>query len=325
MAVNPDGIFALGEEGFSQYAIEVFHFQYSHNPIYKAFVDTLGVRPQSVDSISAIPFLPVRFFKSHEVKTTSFVPQITFESSGTTGLESSRHCVRDIRIYERSFRSGFERFYGPAGNWCILGLLPSYLERENSSLVFMVDNLIRRSGHPMSGFYLNDFDRLFYTLKELERSGQKTLLVGVTFALLDFAEQFSLPLEHTIVMETGGMKGRRKELTRREVHELLQKRFGARPIHSEYGMTEMLSQAYSRSAGLFEPVPWMKILVRPEDDPLSVLLSGEGILDIIDLANIYSCSFIASDDSGVVSENGIFEVSGRVDRSDMRGCSLLVV
>jgi phenylacetate-coenzyme A ligase PaaK-like adenylate-forming protein len=322
--INPDSLFTLDRDEFSGQALAIFHFQYRNNSIYRTFVDTIGIRPEAVDDIKNIPFLPIQFFKSREIVSTSFEPQVIFESSGTTGEQTSRHLVRDTALYEKSFRRGFEKFYGEAGDWCILGLLPSYLERRNSSLVYMVDDLIRASGHPLSGFYLRDLDRLSHTIQELEKSGQKTLLIGVTFALLDFAEQFSFPLAHTILMETGGMKGRRKEMTRKEVHGILQKSFGNRSVHSEYGMTELLSQAYAKEAGVFEPVPWMRVLVRPDDDPLTVRQTGEGILNIIDLANIYSCSFIATDDTGKVFENGGFEVTGRVDYSDIRGCSLLV-
>ncbi|MDO6431342.1 acyl transferase [Flavitalea sp. BT771] len=306
-------------------ALEVFHFQYEHNPLYRSWVDTLGVPPDTVQSLSQIPFLPVSFFKSGEVRTTDFVPAAVFESSGTTGTGGSRHEVKDLELYKESFIRCFRLFYGLPGDYCIIGLLPAYLERSNSSLVVMVHELIGLSGHPDSGFYLYEHERLQGLLTELEKKGQKTLLIGVTFALLDFAEKYALHLQHTIVMETGGMKGRRKEITRPELHAFLQRRLGVKTVHAEYGMTELLSQAYSAGEGRFRCPPWMKVLVRKEDDPLDVTDRGEGLLNIIDLANIYSCSFIAVDDIGRIHADGSFEVSGRVDNSDIRGCSLMVV
>jgi hypothetical protein len=259
------------------------------------------------------------------VRTTDFQPQAVFESSGTTGMVSSRHVVKDLDLYRRSFTAAFQRFYGPVSEWCIIGLLPAYLERSNSSLVLMVDELVKASGHPDSGFYLYEHEVLHQRLSNLERTRQKTLLIGVTFALLDFAEQYPMNLQHTVIMETGGMKGRRKEITRAELHEYLTQRLGIKTIHAEYGMTELLSQAYSSGNGLFSCPPWMKILVRKEDDPLDVTTEGEGIINVIDLANIWSCAFIATEDVGRIYPNGSFEVSGRVDNSDIRGCSLLVV
>ena len=276
-------------------------------------------------SLSRIPFLPVGFFKTHAVKTTDFETQTIFESSGTTQTLNSRHFVKELSLYRESFVRGFEFFYGPVSEWCIIGLLPSYLERNNSSLVVMVDELIRLSGHTWSGFYLYDHGGLYSVLQELERQGKKTLLIGVTFALLDFAEKYTMSLRHTLVMETGGMKGRRQEITRQALHDFLGERLGVKTVHAEYGMTELLSQAYSSGEGQFRTVPWMKALVRSDDDPLRVEPVGEGILNIIDLANLYSCSFIATEDLGKVDAGGIFQVSGRVDNSDIRGCSLLVL
>lgn len=233
--------------------------------------------------------------------------------------------MKDINLYKQSFSKAFELFYGDIKDWCVIGLLPSYLERNNSSLVLMVDELIKMSGHADSDFYLYDFDKLQSTLQRLEMQQQKTLLIGVTFALLDFADSHPMQLDHTTIMETGGMKGRRKELTRFEVHDYLKQKFDVKNIHSEYGMTELLSQAYSKGDGIFVCPPWMKVLVRDEEDPLRVSVSGRGVLNVIDLANIYSCSFIATDDVGMVYEDGSFEVFGRLDNSDIRGCSLLVV
>jgi len=318
-------IFSVRENGFEQFALEVFGFQYQHNILYKSYVDALHVNIHQVKSLKEIPFLPISFFKTHTIKTTSFESEVIFESSGTTQTVNSRHHVKDRSLYKESFTMGFEKFYGSIKNWCIIGLLPSYLERNNSSLIAMVDELIKLSGHPQSGFCLYDHEKLNGTLQQLENEGQESILIGVTFALIDFAEKYALQLKNTVVMETGGMKGRRKELTRQESHEFLKKRLGIDVVHSEYGMTELLSQAYSKGGGRFECVPWMKVLVRNEDDPLDVQDTGSGIINVIDLANIYSCSFIATDDVGNIGRTGFFEISGRVDNSDLRGCSLLVV
>ena len=318
-------IFGAEPATFAPLALEVFHFQYRNNPLYRSYTDTLGVDPGTVTTPARIPFLPVGFFKTHGIKTTDFETLTVFESSGTTGTLNSRHFVKDPALYRESFVRGFEIFYGPASDWCVIGLLPSYLERNNSSLVVMVDELIRLSGHAQSGFYLYEHEALHRLLLDLESRGQKTLLIGVTFALLDFAEKYALSLRHTVIMETGGMKGRRREMTRPELHDFLTERLGVPAIHSEYGMTELLSQAYSSGGGVFKSVPWMRALVRNDDDPLVVEEEGEGILNIIDLANLYSCSFIATDDLGKVYADGSFQVSGRVDNSDIRGCSLLVL
>jgi hypothetical protein len=319
-------IFQVGPDGFTGLALDIFHYQYEHNLLYRQYTDTLGIDPRRVQSIDAIPFLPISFYKTHRVQTTGFTPEIVFESSGTTGTGSSRHFVKDLGLYRKSFSKAFERAYGPVGEWVIIGLLPAYLERSShSSLVLMVHELIGLSGHAESGFYLYEHEILYNLLDRLERTGQKTLLIGVTFALLDFAEKYRLDLRNTVVMETGGMKGRRKELTRQELHGVLQERLGLLSVHAEYGMTELLSQAYSDGAGLFHPPPWMRVLPRQEDDPLDTRMEGEGILDIIDLANLYSCSFLATEDVGRVYADGSFEVAGRVDNSDIRGCSLLLV
>ncbi|HEY1870076.1 MAG TPA: acyl transferase [Chitinophagaceae bacterium] len=328
-------IFSVTADGFEPLALEIFKSQYHHNPIYKAYSDMIHVDPGKVTSLSQIPFLPIQFFKTHAVKTTDFEPAAVFESSGTTQTVNSHHFVKDVELYRQSFLKGFEIFYGPINEWCILGLLPSYLERSNSSLVFMVDELIRQSQRSQSGFYLYDHDKLFATLKQLEAAKQKTLLIGVSFALLDFAEKYSLPLVNTVVMETGGMKGRKQEMVRSELHEILKKQFHLSVIHSEYGMTELLSQAYSNCNGIFHCPPWMKILIRDEEDPLNVQellltthdspLTIKGVLNVIDLANIYSCSFIAANDAGKLYPNGSFEVLGRIDNSDIRGCSLMAL
>jgi hypothetical protein len=296
-----------------------------------------------VSTILAIPFLPIQFYKTHTVKTTPFEPEVIFESSGTTQTINSRQFVKETAFYRQSLIDAFEIFYGPAKGWCIIGLLPSYLERKNSSLVFMVDELIRRSGHSSGGFYLYDHDTLHSTLEMLEAEGQKTLLIGVSFALLDFSARYPMQLKHTTLMETGGMKGRIQEMVRSELHEILKRRFQLDSIHSEYGMTELLSQAYSKGSGIFHCPPWMKVLVRDEEDPFEIIdsrltppdshrdyrdqnpRSAKGAINIIDLANIYSCSFIATDDAGQLYEDGSFEVIGRLDNSDIRGCSLMSV
>jgi hypothetical protein len=323
--MNPSALFEIEKQGLTKRALEVFRFQAQNNPTYGEFLKALCVDPAAVAGLDRIPFLPVRLFKERPIRTTDFAPEALFESSGTTGSVNSRHEVKDLSLYKSSCIKGFEMNYGPVGDWCILGLLPSYLERSHSSLVCMVDELIRRSGHADSGFYLYEHDKLFALLNRLETAGQKTLLIGVSFALLDFSEKYSLSLRHTVVMETGGMKGRRREMLRVELHALLSQRLGTAVIHAEYGMTELLSQAYSKGNGLFTPVPWMKVLVRSEDDPFEVKEVGEGVLNIIDLANVWSCSFLATDDVGKVYPGGNFEVSGRMDNSDMRGCSLLLM
>lgn len=312
-------------------AIELFNFQYQHNNIYRRYSDSIHTQPESVDSIDKITFLPTQFFKTNSIKTTDFEPEIIFESSGTTQTINSKHFVKNLAFYKKTFTQAFQLFYGPASEWCIIGLLPSYLERKNSSLITMTEELIKESKHNLSGFYLYDHEKLYHTLLHNEILQQPTLLIGVTFALLDFAEKFDMHLGNTIIMETGGMKGRREEITREEVHTILQKKLGVKKIHSEYGMTEILSQAYSRGDGLFKCPPWMRILIRDEDDPLSIKKipiatkkTETGIINIIDLANIYSCSFIATEDVGKLHPNGSFEVLGRCDNTDIRGCSLLV-
>jgi len=314
---------------FAEKALKVFQFQYQHNMLYKRFADSLNCNPSLINSIYRIPFLPISFFKTHSVTTTQFEPQLIFESSGTTGSINSQHFVKDATLYESSFCKGFNHFYGELKNYCILGLLPPYLERKSSSLVYMVDKLMQISNHPLNGFHLYDYKNLSEKIKKLERQEQKTILFGVTYALLDFAQEFPMPLKHAIVIETGGMKGRKQEMLRSQVHSLLKESFHLNHIHSEYGMTELLSQAYALKDGIFHAPSWMKILIREEDDPLQVCHepknSTTGVINVIDLANIYSCSFIATDDAGKLYSNGSFEVIGRVDNSDIRGCSLLTL
>jgi len=327
-----DKIFQAGQFD-PQLALELFRYQHSfEGSVYRQWCDALGVIPAAVKAITDIPFLPISFFKSRAVTTGHFLPELIFESSGTTGTINSRHLVKDASLYQRSFIKTFEQFYGQPKDYCILGLLPNYLEKGNSSLVKMVHDLMALSSHPKSGFYLYDFDQLGQLIMQLEKEGQKTLLLGVTFALLDFAEVFAglkktfhfhQPLNHTLIMDTGGMKGRKKEMTRQQVHATLIKDLAVPGIHSEYGMTELLSQAYSKAAGQYRCSPLMQVLVRDESDPFNLKLNGKGLINIIDMANIHSCSFIATEDIGWVHP-AYFEIWGRLDHSDLRGCSLLV-
>ncbi len=286
----------------------------------------MNVEKQQVKSLQQIPFLPIQFFKSHEVLSSQEKIQETFTSSGTTGMATSRHLVTDISLYEESYRKGFSQFYGNVENYAVLALLPSYLEREGSSLIYMVDDLIRLSNHPESGFYLSNYDDLIQKLLQLDEAGENIILIGVTYALLDLIEKQNFQLKNTIIMETGGMKGKRKEMIREELHELLCNGFGVDAIHSEYGMTELLSQAYSLGNGIFECPNWMQVLIRDTEDALSYIENGKtGGINVIDLANINSCSFIATQDLGKKQPNNSFEVLGRFDNSDIRGCNLMVL
>ena len=281
--------------------------------------------PARVERVGEIPFLPVRFFKSYRVSVAEGPYEAVFTSSATTGAEPSKHYVPRLDLYERSFLQSFRLFYRDPAEYCILALLPSYLEREGSSLVWMIDRLIRRSGHPESGFYLHDYAKLSDTLKRLAVAGQKTLLFGVSFALLDFAEAYVLPEMNLTVMETGGMKGRRREPVREELHAFLAERFRVPEIHSEYGMTELLSQAYSQGGGVFRTPPWMRVYVRDPYDPFVLLPPGRtGGINLIDLANIYSCAFLETQDLGRLLPDVSFTVEGRFDHSEMRGCNLMV-
>lgn len=311
---------------FRETALKVFSFQAAENPVYRDYLKALGVNAAQISEVEEIPFLPVEFFKTHTVLCEGMKAEVVFESSGTTQTTPARHHVSDLSLYQKSLLEGFQWFYGQPENYCILALLPSYLERTGSSLVYMMNHLIGLSGHPDSGFYLDNLKALSALLQQRNNDRYPTLLVGVSFALLDLAEQYPTQLEdHIIVMETGGMKGRRKELIRSELHNRLKEAFGLETIHSEYGMTELLSQGYSSGDGLFRTPPWMKILVRDPNDPLTLLGAGQtGGLNIIDLANTYSCSFIATGDLGKLHKDGRFEVLGRFDHSDIRGCNLLV-
>ncbi len=311
---------------FEKMALAIFRMQYAENPVYREFCSYLRIRPDEVHQVKDIPFLPISFFKSKDIISVGKTPQTVFTSSGTTGNLASHHPVSDIHIYEKSFRTAFAHFYGNIAEYCVLALLPSYLERKGSSLIYMVDDLIKKSHHPKSGFYLNDLKGLTDQLVQLEARGTKTLLIGVSFALLDMAEKHPIKLAHTTIMETGGMKGRRKELIREELHQILKSGFGVSEIHSEYGMTELLSQAYSKGSGRFETPPWMKILIRDTEDPLTYQPIGKtGGINIIDLANINSCAFIATQDLGKILPDRSFEILGRFDHSDVRGCNLMVL
>ncbi len=304
----------------------MFRFQYENNLVYREFCDLLKTDPQKVKSLHQIPFLPIQFFKSHNVVSNNNPIQTTFTSSGTTGTITSRHLVTDVTLYEESYRKGFSQFYGNIEDYVILALLPSYLEREGSSLIHMVDDLIQLTNNDDSGFYLNNHNELIQKLIELDEAGQNVILIGVTYALLDLIEKRTFQLKHTIIMETGGMKGKRKEMIREELHEQLCNGFGVSAIHSEYGMTELLSQAYSLGNGVFECPSWMQIHIRDTEDALTYI-NGEktGGINVIDLANINSCSFIATQDLGKKYPNNSFEVLGRFDNSDIRGCNLMVI
>jgi acyl-CoA synthetase (AMP-forming)/AMP-acid ligase II len=318
-------IFSVTQENFDSLALEIFRFQFENNPVYNTFSKGLGKNPGNVNAVHEIPFLPVELFKTHKIYCGEKEPEIIFTSSGTTGQITSSHYVADVSLYEKSFRKGFELFYGDISGWTILALLPSYLERNGSSLVFMADELIRQSKNAESGFYLHNYKELSGKLALLNSSEKKTLLLGVTYALLDMAEKFPQPLNNCVIMETGGMKGKRKEMVREELHEKLKKAFHVNEIHSEYGMTELLSQAYSKGEGIFNCPPWMKIKIREMNDPFSYTQHGKtGGVNIIDLANVYSCSFIATSDLGKMHEDGSFEILGRFDNSDVRGCNLMV-
>lgn len=306
--------------------MSVFRYQAENSAVYGQYLSGLGVKPGNVKSIAEIPFLPIEFFKSHNVISgPESGNEVVFTSSGTTGALQSRHLVSDLSLYERSFRDGFELFYGPVKDLAFFALLPSYLEREGSSLIYMVEDLMKNSGYSKSGFYLENHDELISNLKEAETKNQKTILLGVTYALLDLIEISRLDLKNTIIMETGGMKGKRKEMVREELHKVLCNGFGVEKIHSEYGMTELLSQAYSKGDGIFYCPPWMKVIIRDTNDPFSFLPENKtGGINVIDLANLNSCSFIATQDLGKLYSDGSFEVLGRFDNSDIRGCNLLI-
>lgn len=311
---------------FKMLALEIFNFQYDNNNVYQRFCRYLGKSKSNVTAMEEIPYFPIEFFKSKRVIAKNQNPEIVFESSGTTGEHVSKHYVANLSIYEKSYLKTFEYFYGNIEDYCVLALLPSYMEREGSSLIYMVKDLIEKSGNPKSGFYLDNKGDLLKTLQILDQSANKIILIGVSYALLDITDLYSMNLKNTIIMETGGMKGRRHELVRDELHHILKSNFGLNTIHSEYGMTELLSQAYSQGNGIFNCPPWMRVSIRETEDPLTAEPYGKiGGINIIDLANIYSCSFIATQDLGRVYKDGSFEVLGRFDHSDVRGCNLMVL
>jgi hypothetical protein len=322
--ISINTLWNISADAFLDTAKQLCVYQAHYNPVYKQWIELSNQPVTNVETLNAIPFLPISFFKNQDV----FIgdkPTTLFESSGTTQDVVSKHWVADTKLYEASFLNCFELFYGSPKDYCIIGLLPSYLERQHSSLVYMVNQLIELSGHSKSGFYLNEFKQLDILLKELESTHTKTWFIGVSFGLMDFSAAFPQHLKFATVIETGGMKGRKEELSRSELHHLLKNNLGVDKIHSEYGMTELLSQAYSLGEGIFKCPPWMKVLVSDASDPTTLRSTGRGVLHIIDLANIYSCCFIATEDMGVVYEDGNFEVIGRVDHSDRRGCSLLAI
>lgn len=339
--ISKEEVFQIrSKKEFEKIALKVFRFQFDENPVYQRFCTLLKKDKNNVKQLLEIPFLPIQFFKSHTVLSSQSPVEEVFTSSGTSSLTTnaveiirSKHFVTDISIYEKSYQLGFSEFYGTIENYCVLALLPSYLERDGSSLIYMVNDLIQKSNHEDSGFYLDNFEELHQKIKKLHQEGQTILLIGVTFALLDFidfATNHAIDLKKfgnsIILMETGGMKGKRKELIREELHQILSDGFGVSKIHSEYGMTELLSQAYSMGDGIFECPPWMKIIIRDSEDALTYLENGKsGGVCVIDLANINSCSFIATQDLGRKYNNESFEILGRFDYSDIRGCNLMVV
>lgn len=316
----------INADSFDDIALQLFRHQYAHNPVYNSFVNALHINPANVTTVAAIPFLPVSFFKTHKVVTGVVDEDTPFFSSSTTTTDTpGRHYVKDMGLYNESLLMGFRQFYGSPQDYAILALLPSYLQRQGASLVHMAQQLMEHSGHVLNGFYLDEHEELQSVLRQLELVKQPTILIGVTFALLDFAEQYPMQLQHTIVMETGGMKGRRRELTRGEVHDYLKERLGLAQVHSEYGMTELLSQAYATANGLFRTPATMRVLVRDMNDPFEINDRGNGCINVIDLANVHSCAFIATDDMARIYDDGSFEVLGRADHSALRGCNLMVV
>ena len=314
------------EADFLKVSLQVFQFQYQHSEVYRKFCDLLNTKPQQVTRLEEIPFLPIEFFKTHRVLSSEGKIEETFTSSGTTGNLTSKHLVTDLKLYEQSFINAFEGFYGPIEDYVTLALLPAYLERKGSSLIYMANYFIEHSKHPESGFYLDELDQLTSLLLQLEKEKKKVLLIGVSFALLDLVEQHQFSLKNTVIMETGGMKGRRKEMIRKELHQILKEGFGVEKIHSEYGMTELLYQAYSQGDGIFNCPKHMNILLRDTEDALSYVEDGKtGGINVIDLANLNSCSFIATQDLGKKINTNAYEILGRFDNSDIRGCNLMVL
>ena len=331
--ISNSNIFTISnQKQFEKLALQIFRFQHQNNLVYRQFCDLRKIEIQKIKSLQQIPFLPIQFFKTHKVVSNNNLVQEVFTSSGTTGITTSQHFVTDVSLYQDSYRFGFSQFYGNIEDYIVLALLPSYLDRSGSSLIYMFNDLIKRTNNPESGFYLNNQLELLHKLEKLKNSDKQVLLIGVTFALLDlidFAKSIDFSLHNfnnVFVMETGGMKGRRKEMIREELHQQLCDGFGVTGIHSEYGMTELLSQAYSLGHGIFECTPQMQIMIRDTEDAISYVENGKtGGINVIDLANINSCSFIATQDLGKKYNNGTFEILGRFDNSDIRGCNLMVV
>lgn len=321
-----DKVFGITDDiSFNEVALEVFRHQADTSPIYKKYINSLGINAKDIMHYSKIPFLPIQFFKTQNIIESGKNPTITFSSSGTTGMINSQHHVVDLDWYHQSFKKAFELFYGNIEEIAIVALLPSYLERDGSSLIYMIDDLIKSSKQPESNYFLYNHEELCQTLLELKQKQTPTILIGVTYALLDFIENYSIDFPDLIVMETGGMKGKRKEMVKEELHKILCTGFSVDQIHSEYGMTELLSQGYSTGQGLFKTPPWMKIMIRDTNDPLSLLNNQKtGAVNVIDLANYHSCSFIATQDLGRLNPNNTFEILGRFDNADIRGCNLLV-
>lgn len=324
--ISTPSIFSIrSEQEFNETALAIFKHQAANCEPYRQFITNLNIKAEQIKDVKDIPYLPISFFKSHRIVSNTDKEEIVFSSSGTTGMVQSKHYVTDLSVYDDSFIKAFEQFYGKSEDYCLLALLPSYLERDGSSLIYMVDALLKQSKHPDSGYFLHNHEDLYHKLTALKTAGQKTILIGVTYALLDFLEHYQLDFPELIVMETGGMKGKRKEMVREELHDMLKSGFGVSAIHSEYGMTELLSQAYSFGEGIFECPAWMKIVLRDTNDPLTLLNANQtGGINVIDLANLNSCSFIATQDLGRLLRDGSFEVLGRFDHSDIRGCNLLV-
>ena len=322
----PTDIFAIDDaQAFQNQALATFKLQAKNCQVYREYIHHLKIDVNQISTIEQIPFLPIGFFKTHQIVSNQNPVEVIFSSSGTTGMSQSSHHVTDVSLYEQSYLRAFDHFYGKVSAYCFLALLPSYQQRSGSSLIYMVNDLIEKSGHPQSGYFLDNHDDLLKTLTDLKNKNQPTVLIGVTYALLDFIEKFYINFPDLIVMETGGMKGRRKEMVREELHQQLTEGFGVPAIHSEYGMTELLSQAYSLGEGIFQCPGWMKVLIRDTNDPLTLIPEGKtGGINVIDLANINSCSFIATQDLGKINADNSFEVLGRFDNADIRGCNLLV-
>lgn len=321
-----DKIFDVSNESqFNELALEIFQFQFTHNPVYKSWCDSLNRTPANVKHLNQVPFLPVEFFKNFPIKSWQGDPITTFSSSGTTGQITSQHHVADTYIYERSLMKGFQLEYGKPSDWIIIGLLPAYLERQGSSLVYMTDILIRESGQHESGFYLNNYEELALLLRRLKDNNKKVWLIGVSFALLDMAEKQPEAWENLVVVETGGMKGRRREMIRTDLHETIRSKWRIARLHSEYGMTELFSQAWMNDSGRFHTPPWMKVMIRETNDPFSYAENGKtGGINVVDLANLDSCAFISTSDLGKKFTDETFDVLGRFDHSDVRGCNLMV-